>query len=123
MKGENEGIERNYKKIKLQEEKISSSTSIERISSDRGKLIPSDIGIIVNDFLVNNFEEASKLLSALGCKKRYRVEKLREVWKIKGCKNIYIDAFPGLPWYLEIGCDSEKKLFSYCRYKRNMGIS
>ena len=57
LKGENEGIERNYKKIKLQEEKIISSTSIERISSDRGKLIPSDIGIIVNDFLVNNFEE------------------------------------------------------------------
>ena len=57
LKGENEGIERNYKKIKLQQEKISFSTSIERISSERGKLIPSDIGIIVNDFLVNNFEE------------------------------------------------------------------
>ena len=40
------------------------------------------------NILVNDFEEASKLLSALGCKKRYRVEKLREVWKIKGCKNI-----------------------------------
>ena len=57
MKGENEGIERNYKKINLQQDKISSSVSIERISSEKGKLIPSDIGIIVNDFLVNNFEE------------------------------------------------------------------
>ena len=57
LKGENEGIERNYKKIKLQQEKISSTSAIEKVSSEKGKLIPSDIGIIVNDFLVNNFEE------------------------------------------------------------------
>ena len=57
LKGENEGVERNYKKINLQQDKISSSVSIERTSSEKGKLIPSDIGIIVNDFLVNNFEE------------------------------------------------------------------
>ena len=41
----------------MQQDKISSSVSIERTSSEKGKLIPSDIGIIVNDFLVNNFEE------------------------------------------------------------------
>ncbi len=57
LKGESEGIERNYKKVKLLKEKISSSISIEKVSSERGKLIPSDIGVIVNDFLVNNFEE------------------------------------------------------------------
>ena len=57
LKGESEGVERTYKNIKLQEEKIISSISIERVSSDKGKLLPSDIGIIVNDFLVNNFEE------------------------------------------------------------------
>ena len=57
LKGENEGIERNYKKIKLQQGKVSSTVAIEKVSSEKGKLIPSDIGIIVNDFLVNNFEE------------------------------------------------------------------
>ena len=57
LKGESEGNERNYKKVKLLKEKISSSISIEKVSSERGKLIPSDIGVIVNDFLVNNFEE------------------------------------------------------------------
>ncbi len=57
LKGENEGIEREYKKFKLQKERVSSSISIERVFSEKGKLIPSDIGIIVNDFLVNNFEE------------------------------------------------------------------
>ena len=57
LKGENEGIERNYKKIKLQQGKVSSTVAIEKVSSEKGKLIPSDIGVIVNDFLVNNFEE------------------------------------------------------------------
>ena len=57
LRGENEGIERNYKKIKLEQEKISSTIATEKVSSEKGKLIPSDIGIIVNDFLVNNFEE------------------------------------------------------------------
>ena len=57
LKGENEGVERNYKKIKLEHEKISSTIATEKVSSEKGKLIPSDIGIIVNDFLVNNFEE------------------------------------------------------------------
>ena len=57
LKGENEGIERNYKKIKLQQGEVSSTVAIEKVSSEKGKLIPSDIGVIVNDFLVNNFEE------------------------------------------------------------------
>ncbi len=57
LKGENEGIDRNYKKVILKQEKISSSILTERVSSEKGKLIPSDIGVIVNDFLVNNFEE------------------------------------------------------------------
>ncbi len=57
LKGENEGVERKYKKIKLQEHKIISSILTEKVASEKGKLIPSDIGVIVNDFLVNNFEE------------------------------------------------------------------
>ena len=57
LKGENEGIDRNYKKVILKQEKISCSILTERVSSEKGKLIPSDIGVIVNDFLVNNFEE------------------------------------------------------------------
>lgn len=80
------------------------------VKTDEKSIYVKSYNVIVNDF-----EEASKLLSALGCKKRYRIEKLREVWKIKGCSNIYFDAYPGLPWYLEIGCDSEKKLFSLAK--------
>ena len=43
--------------IKFKQDKIVSSIMTEKVASEKGKLIPSDIGVIVNDFLVNNFEE------------------------------------------------------------------
>ena len=46
FKGENEGVERDYQKIKLQNEKISSSISVERVSSEKGKLLPLILGLL-----------------------------------------------------------------------------
>ena len=54
-KGENEGQERTYKSIELKNGDIIESTSTEKTGSNKGKLVPTDIGIIVNDFLVDNF--------------------------------------------------------------------
>ena len=54
-KGENEGLERIYKSIELKNGDIIESTSTEKTGSNKGKLVPTDIGIIVNDFLVDNF--------------------------------------------------------------------
>ena len=54
-KGENEGQERTYKFIELKNGNIIESTSTEKTGSNKGKLVPTDIGIIVNDFLVDNF--------------------------------------------------------------------
>ena len=54
-KGENEGQERTYKSIELKNGDIIESTSTEKTGSNKGKLLPTDIGIIVNDFLVDNF--------------------------------------------------------------------
>lgn len=54
-KGTTEGSERNYQVLKLVEEKISVATQIEKVGGDKGRLIPTDIGIIVTDFLVKNF--------------------------------------------------------------------
>ncbi|MCF6307563.1 MAG: type I DNA topoisomerase [Flavobacteriaceae bacterium] len=54
-KGTIEGIERKYIQLVL-EETIKESTLIETIGSDKGKLVPTDIGMIVNDFLVEHFE-------------------------------------------------------------------
>ena len=54
-KGDNEGQERTYKSIELKNGNIIDSISTEKTGSNKGKLVPTDIGIIVNDFLVDNF--------------------------------------------------------------------
>lgn len=54
-KGDNEGQERTYKSLELKNGNIIEITSTEKTGSNKGKLVPTDIGIIVNDFLVDNF--------------------------------------------------------------------
>ena len=54
-KGENEGVERNYEQMILSNGTIESQALIEKTGSNKNKLIPTDIGNIVNDFLVSNF--------------------------------------------------------------------
>ncbi len=54
-KGTAEGIERNYQVLKLADKEISVATQVEKVGADKGRLIPTDIGIIVTDFLVKNF--------------------------------------------------------------------
>ncbi len=55
-KGSIEGTERNYIQFTLEKEKVQEKTLSEITGSDKGKLVPTDIGMIVNDFLVNHFE-------------------------------------------------------------------
>ncbi len=55
-KGTTEGKERPYKMLVLKDGAIETSDLVEKVGSDKGRLIPTDIGIIVNDFLVKNFE-------------------------------------------------------------------
>jgi DNA topoisomerase-1 len=54
-KGSNEGIERSYTQLRLQQGKLTDTNLLEKVNSDKGKLIPTDIGMIVTDFLVNHF--------------------------------------------------------------------
>lgn len=55
-KGSVEGIERNYSQLILLNNSINDKTLTEKVGSDKGKLVPTDIGMIVTDFLVNHFE-------------------------------------------------------------------
>jgi len=55
-KGQIEGVERNYCQLLLEDDNLKDATLTEKVGSDKGKLIPTDVGIIVNDFLVTNFE-------------------------------------------------------------------
>lgn len=55
-KGTVDGVERKYLQLTLQKENIKDKTLAETVGSDKGKLVPTDIGLIVNDFLVEHFE-------------------------------------------------------------------
>ncbi len=55
-KGSFEGQERKYSQMVLKGASVSQQELAENVGSDKGKLVPTDIGIIVNDFLVNHFE-------------------------------------------------------------------
>ena len=55
-KGSIEGVERNYTQLTLKSGKVKDAELTEKVGSDKGKLVPTDIGMIVTDFLVNHFE-------------------------------------------------------------------
>ena len=61
---------------------------------------------------IDDFQSGFDLLISLGCKVRYYAEKIRETWKLPGCKEIVFDSYPGLKEYIEIECNSEKILNS-----------
>ena len=54
-KGNLEGQERNYTQLILKSGKVGEQLLKENTGSDKGKLVPTDIGTIVTDFLVKNF--------------------------------------------------------------------
>ncbi|MCH9660394.1 MAG: type I DNA topoisomerase [Bacteroidetes bacterium] len=54
-KGTVEGVERKYLQMTLSKEGVADNQLTETIGSDKGKLVPTDIGMIVNDFLVEHF--------------------------------------------------------------------
>jgi DNA topoisomerase-1 len=56
-KGTIDGEERKYTVISLKDNQLKESDNFEKFGSDKGKLVPTDIGMIVTDFLVNHFEE------------------------------------------------------------------
>ncbi|MBO1884150.1 type I DNA topoisomerase [Capnocytophaga sp. Marseille-Q4570] len=51
-----EGELRNYQLLRLVNNTIEKKTLTERVGADKGKLIPTDIGSVVNDFLVAHFD-------------------------------------------------------------------
>jgi len=55
-KGTNEGDERAYEQLVFENQDIKDKTLSEKVGSNKGKLVPTDIGMIVTDFLVNHFE-------------------------------------------------------------------
>lgn len=57
QKGEHEGVEREFRILTLADGKITTDTRTENTGSDKGKLIPTDIGTVVNEFLTQYFPD------------------------------------------------------------------
>ena len=55
-KGTVDGKEREYSQLTFKAGDIKDVTLSEKVGSDKGKLVPTDVGMIVTDFLVNHFE-------------------------------------------------------------------
>ncbi|MCB0398978.1 MAG: type I DNA topoisomerase [Winogradskyella sp.] len=55
-KGTHEGDERKYKQLVFKNQTIKEKNLSEKVGSNKGKLVPTDVGFIVTDFLVNHFE-------------------------------------------------------------------
>ena len=56
-KGTVEGTERNYIQLVLAANNLKKQILTERVGSEKGKLVPTDVGRLVNDFLVANFSQ------------------------------------------------------------------
>jgi DNA topoisomerase-1 len=55
-KGNSDGESRFYDQLTLKDQEIKIERRSEMVGADKGKLTPTDIGMIVNDFLVENFK-------------------------------------------------------------------
>ena len=57
LRGDKPGTERNYTRLTLSDGKIATYEETEKVGAEKSKLMPTDIGIVVNDFLLENFPE------------------------------------------------------------------
>ena len=56
VKEDRDGTPRNYRILTLSGPSVSAETATENAGQERGKLFPTDIGLVVNDFLLEHFE-------------------------------------------------------------------
>ncbi len=56
-KGEKEGTDRSFLVLTLEDGKVSRQTRTETVGSEKGKLVPTDVGEVVNEFLTEYFPD------------------------------------------------------------------
>lgn len=57
VKEDRQGVEREYEILTLKKGNISEKTKTEITGAEKSKLFPTDIGMVVNDFLIDNFRQ------------------------------------------------------------------
>ena len=95
-KGTVEGVERKYQQFILKANKIQEKNLIENVGSDKGKMVPTDIGMIVTDFLVSNFANILDYNFTAQVEEDFdEIASGEEDWK-KMMKNFYKDFHPNV---------------------------
>ena len=95
-KGTIEGTERKYQQLILESNKIQEKNLIENVGSDKGKMVPTDIGMIVTDFLVTNFANILDYNFTAQVEEDFdEIASGDEDWK-KMMKNFYKDFHPNV---------------------------
>ncbi|HRN90818.1 MAG TPA: type I DNA topoisomerase [Ferruginibacter sp.] len=56
-KKDKEGIQRNYRVFKLKNDRVEKTTEVENTGAEKAKLFPTDLGLVVTDFLNQHFEK------------------------------------------------------------------
>lgn len=94
VKGDAEGTPRSYNQLTLQSNTISETTQSENVGSNRGKLVPTDIGLVVNDFLMEYFPEIMDYNFTANVEKQFdEVAEGKENWT-EMISNFYQDFEP-----------------------------
>lgn len=94
VKGDAEGTPRSYDQLTLQSNTISETTQSENVGSNRGKLVPTDIGLVVNDFLMEYFPEIMDYNFTANVEKQFdEVAEGKENWT-EMISNFYQDFEP-----------------------------
>lgn len=94
VKGDAEGTPRSYDQLILQSDTISETTQSENVGSNRGKLVPTDIGLVVNDFLMEYFPEIMDYNFTANVEKQFdEVAEGKENWT-EMISNFYQDFEP-----------------------------
>lgn len=94
VKGDAEGTPRSYDQLTLQSDTISETTQSEKVGSNRGKLVPTDIGLVVNDFLMEYFPEIMDYNFTANVEKQFdEVAEGKENWT-EMISNFYQDFEP-----------------------------
>lgn len=132
-KGESEGEEREVIEITLDKSRVSQHTTTEKTGATKGKLIPTDSGMVVSDFLVDYFNDivdydftanVEKELDDIAADKLDKVKMLREFYdpfhaKIKESGQIERSAVAGQRL---IGIDPKDDQPIYARIGRYGGM-
>ncbi len=95
-KGTIEGSERKYVQLVLEAGAVKEKNLTEMVGSDKGKMVPTDIGMIVNDFLVSNFSAILDYNFTAKVEENFdEIAEGREDWK-KVMKDFYKDFRPNV---------------------------